>query len=368
MAELQEVVGKKQYIDSDVYTEAKKRIKHIIDIHDTVLVAFSGGKDSLTVLHLVQECYNDLGIKEKVKVFFRDEEVIPDDVVEFVCKIAESNEYDFRYYAIPLKSEKFILGKKETYIQWDANRQWLRQPPEYAITDSSGKVYDQYTADEFICKDEKGKVAIINGIRASESLIRFQSCCSKRNENYINATQSRRIKLCKPIYDWSEDDVFLYFYKNNIKYCPIYDLQVLNKDNLRVSTPLHAEASKRFNKLATLYPKYYQQLVDIFPEMLVQARYWDSLGKEDVTNQYEHTFDGIRAYINANLTGDQRLKALEQVNHVEVTRNNKRSKANPTGGYPILYVFKQIINGNYKRRIQPKKGATNKEWEYENEV
>ena len=104
-------MDKKKYIDSDVYTEAKKRIKHIINAFDDIIVCFSGGKDSLCVLSLVDEVYAELGIKEKVKVCFRDEELIPDDVIDFVKSKAESGKYDFRYYAIPLKSTKFILGK-----------------------------------------------------------------------------------------------------------------------------------------------------------------------------------------------------------------------------------------------------------------
>jgi len=188
---------KKIYIDEDVYVMAKKRIRHVINTFDTVLVAFSGGKDSLCTLELVDEVYKEMGITEKVKVFFRDEELIPDDVIDFVKEQAECGRWDFRYYAIPLQSSKFILGNTYDYVQWDKDRRWLRQPPEYAITLPEGeyRVFSQYDADEYICQNEKGRVAIITGIRADESLTRLQSCCVKRNENYINATQSKRIKL-----------------------------------------------------------------------------------------------------------------------------------------------------------------------------
>lgn len=259
-------MDKKKYIDSDVYTEAKKRIRHVINSFDTILVAFSGGKDSLCTMELVDEVYKEMGITEKVKVFFRDEELIPDDVIDFVKAHAESGRWDFRYYAIPLKSSKFILGNTYDYVQWDKDRQWLRQPPEYAIRlkDGDNRVFSQYDADEFICSNEKGRVAIITGIRADESLARLQSCCVKRNENYINGTTSKRIKLVKPIYDWTERDLFVYFFQHKIKYCEIYDNQMWNGQQLRVATPLHAECSKRFDKLRTLYPKFYQQLVDIF--------------------------------------------------------------------------------------------------------
>ena len=45
----------KKYIDANVYEEAKLRIAHIFDTFDTIVVLFSGGKDSLATMHLVKE-------------------------------------------------------------------------------------------------------------------------------------------------------------------------------------------------------------------------------------------------------------------------------------------------------------------------
>ena len=349
---------KKRYIDSDVYTEAKKRIRHIIDSFDSVLCAFSGGKDSLVCINLVEEVYRELGIKEKVKVFFRDEELIPDDVIDFVQRIAESGRFDFRYYAIPLWSTKYILGKTYDYIQWDPNREWLRQPPEYALRLEEGddRVFSQYDADAYICQNEKGRVAIITGVRADESLMRLAACTIKLNENYISGTNSRRIKLAKPIYDWTQRDVFVYFCKNNIKYCDIYDNQMWNRQPLRVATPLHAESSKIFNKVRTLYPKFYEQLVDRFPEMLVQERYYSQYSSDAVLQDYEHSFDGVRRYIREHIDDPaQQSLALKRVDSCERTRNNKLSAGEGIenfGGYPVLWVFRKVISGSYKRTIQ----------------
>jgi hypothetical protein len=68
----------KQLMDINVYEAAKQRINHILDIFDNVAVSFSGGKDSLVVLSLVEEVYAERGMDEKVKVVFRDEELIKD--------------------------------------------------------------------------------------------------------------------------------------------------------------------------------------------------------------------------------------------------------------------------------------------------
>lgn len=361
--------GIKRYLDIDVYEMAKKRIAHVINTFDSVLVAFSGGKDSLTVLNLVQEVYDEMGIKEKVKVFFRDEELIPDNVISFVQNIAESGKYDFRYYAIPLKSTKFILGRTIEYVQFDPKRRWLRNPPEYAIQDKSGRIFSQYDADEYICQNERGRVAIINGIRADESLIRLRSCVNKFNENYINATQNKRIKLVKPIYDWKTEDVFLYFLKHDISYCPIYDEELWNNQALRVATPLHAESAKRFDKYRTLNPVFYQQLVDLFPEMIVQERYWNEYERPDFdSDKYEHSEAGLYDYIR-NEIKDKKQADLARM-RIDTALKTRRNKMNAGqlhnfGGYPLRHLFNCLVTGQYKRVLQAKRDANLQDFLFE---
>jgi predicted phosphoadenosine phosphosulfate sulfurtransferase len=360
----------KHYIDTDVYTEAKKRIKHIITTFDKVFVSFSGGKDSLVALRLTEEVYEELGIGDPVNVIFRDEELIPDDVVQFVHNYYHSGRYNFKYFAVPLRSSKFILGRSFEYVQWDESREWIRPKPDFAITGEKGVIYDQYTMDEYAVRGERGRIAMITGIRADESLVRFRACVNKKNENYINATASPNIKICKPLFDWSEKDIFKYLHDNHIPYCPIYDKQMFNGEGLRVSTPLHAEAAKRFDKLKTIYPQFYQQVVDIFPEMLVQERYWNEYDRYGMISRYEPSWLGILKYIQENIKDPERQTlAKKRLFHAKQFREaaiakNPKAKAN-LGGYPVLYVFKCIINGDYKRKIQPKDKISQAEKEFE---
>jgi predicted phosphoadenosine phosphosulfate sulfurtransferase len=124
-------------------------------------------------------------------------------------------------FEIDLKSTKYILSVCHSYIQWDKNRKWVRQKPDfsYSLPDSDDRIFDQYTMDAFTAQFYKGKIAFITGIRASESLMRFRSSVNKLNDNYINQVSdpnARNVMLCKPLFDWDEDDIFKYFYDNNI--------------------------------------------------------------------------------------------------------------------------------------------------------
>lgn len=344
-----------EHLDINVLDASKQRIKHLINTFDNLLVAFSGGKDSLVVLHLVEQVYQELKIKEKPKVFFRDEELIPDDVIAFVNEIRLSGRFDFYYFCIPLESEKYVLGKKETYIQWDKNRKHIRPIPEYAIT--CEQVLRQYSADEFIAKSMnlKGRIAILTGLRADESLVRLQSLLVKKDESYVCDSSSPRIKLCKPIYDWKEKDVFRFLYEYGIRYCTIYDLQMFAKQKLRVSTPLHAESAKEIHKLKAIYPVFYAQLCSIFQDVRLQERYFKEVDRNAIIYQYPHTFAGIIEYINDHIEDEKhRKKAIKEVIKCQNTRKNQMSPERPYGGYPVFYVFQQIVNGAYKRNIPPK--------------
>jgi predicted phosphoadenosine phosphosulfate sulfurtransferase len=358
-----------QYLELDVLAAAKFRIKNIVNTFDTLYVCFSGGKDSWVLLNVVDEVYKELGIKQKVKVVFRDEELIQDTVLDFVNEVRLSGRFDFRYYCIPLESEKYVLGNKETYIQWDPNRTWLRQKPAYAIT--TDDILSQYSSDEFITKDGKGRIGLLIGIRASESITRLSSVLIKKHECYVSDSDFPHIKKLKPIYDWEEIDIFKYLYECNLSYCKSYDYQLFAGMPMRVSTPLHAESSKNIYKLKEAEPIFYQQICALFPEMRLQERYFHELDRYGIMEKYPHSFAGIYQYISEEITDiEQQKKARQMVAKAEKSRNNaiKEGKHdNPYGGYPILYVFRSVLNGAYKRVLMPKglNNTTQKEKDYE---
>lgn len=340
----------KGFIDANVLDEAQRRIHHVLDVFDSVVVAFSGGKDSLAALHLVRAVYRERGIETPVRVVFRDEELIPDSVVSFVAEYRELDWIDLEWFAVPLESNKYVLGTSERYVQWDPTRQHVRQPPGYAVTNAdlgypADHVWDQYSMDAIAARNCRGKTAIITGVRASESLMRFRALTAKLSENYINHID-KRISTVKPLFDWSENDVFRYFYDYGIRYCPTYDFQLFAREPLRVSTPLHAERAKRLDNLRAYEPVFYDQVMAVFPEMAVQERYYAELDRDALVARYGMSLDGVQAWIEENITEETQLaKALKELRAMRI------KQAKTPESYPSDYVLGQFMAGAYKRSI-----------------
>jgi predicted phosphoadenosine phosphosulfate sulfurtransferase len=325
------------------------------------------------MLKLVEEYFDKEGFSDKINVIFRDEETINTSVREFVLSMVDNPRYNFKYYATQLESEIYILGEKRKYIQWDENRDWVVPKPECAITLKG--VYDQYKFDKVLFDKKNRRVCTLVGIRADESLIRFSGitnslvCYLTKNPALKNAT------LGKPIYDWKEKDVFKYFYDNNIDYCQVYDMQVFNKDSLRVATVLHSEAAKQLHKVKTLDPQLYNNIIRIWPEVEVQARYYKDAVKGNSTKialLYKEKCNGdhwaaIYRYIDETITDTHsKREAMLRLTRARKTRNNNSRPENIFGGYPALYLFGKIIAGSYKREIQPTGDQKEIYFEYEN--
>lgn len=359
--------GVKHYIDSDVLTEAKKRIHHIYDTFDHVFVSFSGGKDSLVVLELASECMRERGGKDSdIKVIFRDEELIPDEVLGFVQDIYNSHRFDMKYYCLQMIGHKMVLGKKETIIQWDATRRHIRPMPEYAISDPT-VIYDQYTSNLVCTEYAKGKICMMLGLRAAESLHRLNGIKSVKNNTHIAGSGNKGISNGRPIYDWLEKDVFRYFYDRQIKYNPTYDAQMYNGQPLRVSSTINAEISRYYDKFKKLYPVYFDQVLSLFPDLKLQMLYHKQFNPQTKIDQYPHTFAGILQYINENLDGSQKAIATKRVVDCMAARERKQKAdpSDPFGGYPLLYLFEVVLKGQYKRPVILKPNPGKAYFEYE---
>lgn len=361
------------YEDRNVYEAALDRIDRVYSSHDEVWVSYSGGKDSLVCLKLMEEYLDSKGWKDKINVIFRDEEVINGSIRDFVLSQYDNPRYNFVYLATPLQSEIFILGTKRKYIQWDEKRKdnWIVPKPDVAETMKG--VMKQEEFEKYFFKDKRKRIALCIGIRAQESLLRFQGITASTIPYLTKSPLVKNVSMFKPVYDWSEKDVFKYFYDKDIEYCKVYDSQVFNKDPLRVASAIHAEAAKQLHKLKTSDPVLYNQIMEVFPEVDVQARYYKSMMKgntEKIAYEYKEkagdAWGAIYLYIKENITDEyQYNQAMQKVAQVRRSRAKNQKPDDPLAGFPALYVFGKILGGGYKRSIVPTPDRHAKYYEFE---
>jgi predicted phosphoadenosine phosphosulfate sulfurtransferase len=343
----------KQYLDIDVLTAARRRIRHAFDAYDTVAVCFSGGKDSTAALWLAKEVAEERGLG-KVNVVFRDEELIPDAVIEHVQSVMSLPWVRPHYFTVPLKSSKFILGKSYQYTQWGPGRPWVREKPANAISLPVGdtRTFDQYTIDAFTAERFKGSVMFVTGIRADESLTRLRSVLNKLNMPWVTNTDTSaaNVRLGKVIYDWTENDVLKFLHESGAPLCQWYCWQHWAGCGLRVSTPIHSEQAKRLSKVKELDPEFYDRILKVFPEVEAQARYWGELDKEALRRQYGESLEGVQAYLDEFLVDEAQLAMAQKRFDQACVFHQKSPEA-----YPVRHILDHFIGGGYKRSVMAMK-------------
>jgi predicted phosphoadenosine phosphosulfate sulfurtransferase len=233
----------KQYLPINVYEAAKQRIEWTFDTFKNIYVSFSGGKDSSVMLHLVM----DEAIKRnrKVGLLFIDWEVQFELTIEHVFHMFEiyKNKIIPCWVSLPLLTTNACSNFEPEWICWESGKDWVRQPPEIAITDYNYFSFYKYamTFEEFVPEFAKwyspgNLTACFVGIRAQESLHRYCTVASGRKQTLDDKQYTtwcgQGVYNIYPIYDWQTEDIWIYNGKFFKPYNKLYDL--MNKAGLSI--------------------------------------------------------------------------------------------------------------------------------------
>lgn len=146
------------------------------------------------------------------------------------------------------------------------NGVWVRPMPKFAIRNHSmfrlGMSYQEFGKKIF------QSVPPMVGLRVAESIQRRQSIASIKTSKFFY-----------PIYDWRDNDVWLYIKLNNLTipmtYIYLYKTGVpLNK--LRISQFFSIDTIKTLPKVMEFYPDLYERVIRREPNADLVMLYWDT--------------------------------------------------------------------------------------------
>lgn len=266
----------------DIVKAAEIRITNVFNNGLPVYMSFSGGKDSLCLSQLI----NNLIQRGKINpsqliVQFIDEEAI------FPCMEDKVKEWRKRFILLGAKFEWYCLEVKhfncfnelsndETFICWDSIKEnvWVRRPPSFAIR-SHGLLKPRKDAyQDFLPRTCRDGITI-TGIRTAESVQRLQNIASmvKSGKTMTNKHQ------VFPIYDWTNNDVWLYLLNEQVDIPDIYLYlwqSGTRKGQLRVSQFFSVDTAKSLVKMNEYYPELMDRIIQREPNAYLAALYWDS--------------------------------------------------------------------------------------------
>ena len=251
----------------DVVKAAKIRIRNVFQNGLPVYMSFSGGKDSLCMAQLVMELVQAGEINPaQLIVQFIDEEAI------FPCMEDKVREWRKRFMLIGAKFEWYCLEVKhyncfnelsndETFICWDRYKKdvWVRQPPSFAIRNHPllRPRIDAY--QDFLPRICSGGITI-TGIRTAESVQRLQNIATMLR---AGKTMTNKHQVF-PIYDWTNNDVWLYLLREKVDIPEIYLFlwqSGTRKGQLRVSQFFSIDTAKSLVKMNEYYPDLMERIV-----------------------------------------------------------------------------------------------------------
>lgn len=339
----------KKYLDDDVVTAARKRIISIFDSGVNVALSFSGGKDSIVLADIVYK----LLIRGKIKadqliVEFIDEEGMFDDVIEIVKKwrikfMQEGVPFD--WYCLPVKHFNCLntLSEEETFICWEPNEKenWIREKPDFAISDHPLLIprKDNYQAFLSRLRNFDGKISM-TGVRCSESVQRLRLMAKQKS--FISNN------MCKPIYDMTDKDIWLYIYKNDLEIPDAYENMYrtgASKRDMRISQFFSIDTAKRLVNLSEMYPDLMERVIKREPNAYLCAMYWD-------TEMFGRSTKKRRELESDEQKTDYKAKMFELLRNPGLLETNAQRKILEHFRKPIVSDGESISNGIYRKMYE----------------
>lgn len=212
----------KKYLRQSVLEAARSRIAETFDTCERIYIAFSGGKDSSVMFHLVMEEARRRGAV--VGVMLLDLEAQYADTIEHAEQMFEMYKHniDPHWICVPLLLRNAVTQYEPRWMCWDPEKEhmWVRQKPAHAKTEADypfavpGMEFEEFIVlfGEWYGRGKKTGGFI--GIRAQESLHRYCAIATWEKRDLMMNNRRWTTKIVAdtynvyPIYDWLTEDIW----------------------------------------------------------------------------------------------------------------------------------------------------------------
>ena len=272
-----------------------KRISFLFDLYDNIQLAFSGGKDSTVLFHLVNAEAKKRN--RKFILYFQDQEAEYQGTIDFVEWAMSQPNVIPQWYQVPIFMTNAASHEQLFLWAWGDGEEWVREKHPLAIHKLEHKYTKRfYKFNLWVAqqnrKNFEGSFVSIIGLRAEESPDRRFVMFGEDSDLFWLRRKTEPHKAY-PIIDWSYTDVWKYLIENNLPYNKVYDKMYMLGGNLRyfrVSNLVHEKAFRCLTDLQELEPETYDKLERRLKGVHTAAMY----GKEnlmysikDLPNQFK---------------------------------------------------------------------------------
>lgn len=267
----------RRYLEGEVFTESVRRIQAVMEDGHRVVVSFSAGKDSGVMLELARFAAGQAGYDRPLDVVMRDEEIMLPGTYEYAERVAEMP--DVRFHWLIAHQPIINAFNRHNPYWWVFDPlldpdEWVRQPPPYAEVIDALHI-EAITSDRarFETPEHKDMIVLI-GLRGAESRGRMYGVYS--SGGWLTKA-NKGVRKGRPIYDWSDGDVWREIRDNKWDYNRAYDVMFrmgISRKNLRIAPPTMRAASLETLQVgARAWPRWFDKVAERLPGVRTAAQF-----------------------------------------------------------------------------------------------
>lgn len=274
--------GRKVYLDQDVFSAARERVRLALERFPRFYVSFSGGKDSGAMLNLVIDVAREMR-RLPVPTLIIDLEGQYQATVDYLARMADRAEVAPTWVCLPLHLRNAVSQFQPHWLCWDpaCPERWIRPLPRRADVVSAedhfpffrrGMEFEEFVPafGDWFAGDVD--TACFVGIRSDESLNRFRTIARRDKETWGGHAWTTRVTPgagrvwnVYPLYDWRTEDVWIANGRERWDYNRIYDLMHLaglSVHQARLCQPYGDDQRKGLWLFKVLEPETWARVVE----------------------------------------------------------------------------------------------------------